>query len=106
MYYEVGKLYVITKFDLSIYSLIMDSFFEAQETYLLIGTSHVICEYLKMIRKKMEGSGLQDTLLGSGHISSGLVDGSFFRTDSNSSHHGHGRLYGESGESQSILCQY
>ena len=91
MYYEVSKLEVITKFDLSIYPLIMVSFFEAQETHLLIGTSHVICAYFKMIRKKMEGSGLHDILWESGLVSSGPRDSSFVRTDSNSSHD---RLYG------------
>ena len=42
---------------------------------VMIGTFHIVCAYLKMIGKKMEGTGLVDILIQAGLIGSGSVNG-------------------------------
>ena len=42
---------------------------------ILIGTSHLACAYLKMVRNKMKGSGLPDIFLEAGLIGQGSQDG-------------------------------
>ena len=42
---------------------------------VLIGTFHLVCAYLKMVGKKMDGSGLSDILLEAGLIASGSLQG-------------------------------
>ncbi len=41
---------------------------------ILIGTFHLVCAYLKIVGKKMFGSGLPDILLEAGFISSDSID--------------------------------
>ena len=42
---------------------------------VIIGSFHLICEYLKMIGKKINESGLADVLLEAGFVSVGFVSG-------------------------------
>ena len=46
-----------------------------QNHIVMVGTFHLICAYLKMVGKKLAGSGLGDVLLESGLIGSGSVHG-------------------------------
>ena len=39
----------------------------------MIGSFHVVCAFMKMVGKKMEGSGLSDVLLEAGLMTSGSV---------------------------------
>ena len=41
----------------------------------VIGTFHLICAYMKMVGKKIAGSGFSDILLEAGLISSGSIEG-------------------------------
>lgn len=76
---EVGQSYVITTFDLGVcmkaYPLIWQDNARYNKHIILIGTFHLACAYMKMIGKKMNGSGLSDVLLEAGLISSGSLQG-------------------------------
>ena len=77
--HEVGQEYVITTFDLGVcmkaYPIIWNQPHRYKKHIILIGTFHLVCAYLKMIGKKMNGSGLADILLEAGLISSGSLNG-------------------------------
>ena len=76
---EVNQEYVVTTFDLGVcmkaYPLIWNQPERYEKHIVLIGTFHLICAYLKMVGKKMEGSGLSDILLEAGLIASGSLQG-------------------------------
>ena len=72
---EVNQQYVITTFDLEVgkkaYPLIWNNPTRYENHIVLIGTFHLACAYLRMLGKKMNGSGMSDILLEAGLISSG-----------------------------------
>ncbi|XP_067659430.1 uncharacterized protein [Haliotis asinina] len=74
---EVGQQYVITTFDLGVcmkaYPLVWTNPNRYADHIIMIGTFHLACAYLKMIGKKMAGTGLDDILLEAGLISSGSL---------------------------------
>jgi hypothetical protein len=76
---EVGQHYVITTFDLGAcmkaYPLVWNSARRYEDHIIMIGTFHLACGYLKMLGKKMDGTGLADILLKAGLISSGSLNG-------------------------------
>jgi len=76
---EVGQHYVITTFDLGVcmkaYPLVWNSARRYEDHIIMIGTFHLACGYLKMLGKKMDGTGLPDILLEAGLISSGSLSG-------------------------------
>lgn len=76
---EVGQKYVVTTFDLGVcmkaYPLVWNQQKRYENHIIMIGTFHLACGYLKMIGKKMEGTGLSDVLLEAGLISSGSLSG-------------------------------
>ena len=76
---EVGQIYAITTFDLGVcmkaYPLIWKSPDFYADHIVLIGTFHLASASLKMVGKKMNGSGLAEVLLESGLMSSGSMDG-------------------------------
>lgn len=57
------------------YPLIWNNQAWYEKHIILIGTFHLACAYMKMIGKKMNGSGLSDILLEAGLISSGSLQG-------------------------------
>lgn len=76
---EVGQEYVITTFDLGVcmkaYPLIWAAEKRYEKHIVMIGTFHLVCAYLKMLGKKMEGTGFSDILIEAGLISSGSLNG-------------------------------
>ena len=74
---EVGQRYVITTFDLGVcteaFPLVWNSPDKYESHIILIGTFHLVCAYMKMMGKKMAGSGLSDILLEAGLIGSGSL---------------------------------
>jgi len=76
---EVQQQYVITTFDLGVcmkaYPLIWNNQAGYDKHIILIGTFHLVSAYMKMIGKKMNGSGLSDILLEAGLISTGSLQG-------------------------------
>lgn len=76
--HEVGQEYVICTFDLGVcmkaYPLVWNNPDRYKKHIVLIGSFHVICAYLKMIGKKMQGTGLGDVFLEAGLITSGSLD--------------------------------
>ena len=76
---EVKQRYTITTFDLGVcmkaYPLVWNNQVRYEKHIILIGTFHLICAYMKMIGKKMNGSGLSDILLEAGLIVSGSIEG-------------------------------
>ena len=76
---EVGQKYVITTFDLGVcmkaYPLVWNNPQKYKNHIILIGTFHLVCAYLKMVGKKMAGSGLSDVLLEAGLTGSGSIQG-------------------------------
>ena len=76
---EVGQDYVITTFDLGVcmkaFPIIWKNPGRYEKHIILTGTFHLACAYLKMIGKKMQGSGLSDVLIETGLIGSGSVQG-------------------------------
>ncbi|XP_046346792.1 uncharacterized protein LOC124127441 [Haliotis rufescens] len=76
---EVDQEYIITTFDLGVcmkaYPLVWNNQTKYEKHIILIGTFHLVCAYMKMIGKKMNGSGLSDILLESGLIASGSITG-------------------------------
>ena len=81
--HEVNQQYVITTFDLGVcmkaYPLIWNNPKRYEKHIVLIGTFHLVCAYLKMVGKKMDGSGLSDILLEAGLIASGSLQGVIYR---------------------------
>ncbi|KAL8594141.1 hypothetical protein ACOMHN_047881 [Nucella lapillus] len=77
--HEVGQNYVVTTFDLGAcmkaFPLVWNQPLRYQQHIILVGTFHTICAYLKVIGKKMEGSGLSDIMQEAGLITSGSVNG-------------------------------
>lgn len=76
---EVGQEYTITTFDLGVWMKALPLVWNHPDKYrkhiILIGTFHLACAYMKMIGKKMAGSGLADILLEAGLISGGSISG-------------------------------
>eukprot|EP00794_Sanderia_malayensis_P002103 gene2103-2388_t len=76
---EVGQTYVITSFDLGVcmkaYPLVWSKPDRYKYHIITIGSFHLICAYLKMLGKKMDGTGLSDVLLESGLMTSGSLKG-------------------------------
>jgi len=57
------------------YPLVWNSPQKYEKHIILIGTFHLVCAYMKMIGKKMAGTGLRDVLVEAGLISGGSLDG-------------------------------
>ncbi|MCG7882443.1 MAG: hypothetical protein JAY96_12745 [Candidatus Thiodiazotropha endolucinida] len=76
---EVGQTYVITTFDLGVcmkaFPLIWNNPQKYANHIVMIGTFHLVCAYLKMLGKKMAGSGLSDVMLEAGLIGTGSIQG-------------------------------
>ncbi|XP_068203606.1 uncharacterized protein [Palaemon carinicauda] len=76
---EVGHRYAITSFDLSVCMKAYPILWKNPDTYkdhiVMIGTFHTVCAYLKMVGKKMDGSGFSEILLEAGLMSSGSLQG-------------------------------
>jgi hypothetical protein len=76
---EVNQEYTITTFDLGVcmkaYPLVWNNPARYEKHIILLGTFHLACAYLKMVAKKMQGSGLSDILLEAGLIASGSLNG-------------------------------
>ena len=76
---EVGQKYVITTFDLGAcmkaYPLVFNDPLKYKDHIVLIGSFHATMAYLKMIGKKMSGSGLEDILIEADLITSGSLKG-------------------------------
>lgn len=76
---EVGQRYTITTFDLGVCMKAYPILWKSPNTYkdhiVMIGSFHTVCAYLKMVGKKMEGSGFSEILLESGLMSSGSLKG-------------------------------
>ena len=76
---EVGQHYVFSTFDLGVcmkaYPLLWNFPQRFDRHIVLIGTFHLNMAYLKMIGKKMEGSGLSDILVECNLISPGSIQG-------------------------------
>ena len=74
---EVGQRYTISSFDLGVcmkaYPLVWKNPERYKDHIIMIGSFHVVCAYLKMVGKKMDGSGLSDVLLEAGLMTSGSV---------------------------------
>ena len=64
---EVGQDFIIRTFDLGVcmkvYPLIRNNPLRYQKHIVMIGSFHVICAYLKMLGKKMKGTGLDDIIV-------------------------------------------
>ena len=75
--HEVGQDYVVTTFDLGVcmkaYPLVWNSPAKYEKHIVMIGSFHSICAYLKMLGKKMQGTGLGDVLIEAALISSGYL---------------------------------
>ena len=69
---EVGQEYTITTFDLGVcmkaYPVIWNNPQRYSRHIVLIGTFHLVCTYLKMVGKKMAGTGFDDALIEAGLI--------------------------------------
>ena len=76
---EVGQQYVINSFDLGVCMKAFPIIWQNPDRYkdhiILIGTFHLECAFMKMLGKKMKGSGLEDILLEAGLIGGGSVAG-------------------------------
>ena len=74
---EVGQKYHIVTYDLGVcmkaYPLIWNNPVKYEKHIVLIGTFHIVCAYMKMIGKKMNGSGFCDILIESGLMTSGSM---------------------------------
>ena len=57
------------------YPLVWNNLTEYERYIVMIGIFHVTCAYLKMVGKKMAGSGLSDAVLEAGLIVSGSLNG-------------------------------
>ena len=76
---EVGQKYAITTFDLGVcmksYPIIWKSPDLYSDHIVMIGSFHLCCGHLKMIGKKMKGSGFTDILIESVLMSVGSMKG-------------------------------
>ena len=76
---EVGQIYTVPTFDLGVcmkaYPIIWNNPERYKNHSVMIGTFHLICAYMRMIGKKMAGSGLLDILLEAGLIGTGSIQG-------------------------------
>ena len=76
---EVQQRYTIITFDLGVcmkaYPITWNNPERYQNHIILIGTFHLACGFMKMLGKKMDGSGLSDVLLEAGLIGSGSLQG-------------------------------
>ena len=76
---EVQQEYTIITFDLGVcmkaYPLIWSQPEKYSTHIILIGTFHLSCAFMKMLAKKMEGSGFSDILLEADLIGSGSIKG-------------------------------
>ena len=76
---EVSKRYTITTFDLGVCMKAYPILWKNPDTYkghiVMIGSFHTVCAHLKMVGKKMDGSGFSEILLESGLMSSGSLQG-------------------------------
>ncbi|MEW8548338.1 MAG: hypothetical protein AB2693_32950, partial [Candidatus Thiodiazotropha sp.] len=76
---EVGQDYVITSFDLGVcmkaFPLIWNNPIRYQKHIVMIGSFHTVCAYLKMLGKKMNGTGLDDIFIEAGLITTGSLQG-------------------------------
>ena len=76
---ELGQNYIITTFDMGVCMKAFPLIWQNPERYkkhiVLIGTFHLECAFMKVLGKKMKGSGLEDVLLESGLISGGSLAG-------------------------------
>lgn len=74
---EVGQDYHIVTYDLGVclkaYPLLWNYPNKYNKHIVLIGTFHIVCAYMKMLAKKMKGSGFSDILIESGLMSSGSM---------------------------------
>lgn len=77
--HEVGQEYVINTFDLGVcmkaFPLIWNNPARYEKHIILIGTFHLQCAFMKMLGKKMNGSGLSDIFLEAGMLASGSLNG-------------------------------
>ena len=75
----VGQKYAITTFDLGVCMKVYPIMWKSPDFYsdhiVMIGSFHLCCAYLKMIGKKMKGSGFTDILIESGLMSVGSMKG-------------------------------
>ena len=76
---EVGQEYHLVTYDLGVcikaYPLIWNHPSKYKKHIVLIGTFHIVCAYMKMVGKKMAGSGFSDILIESGLMTSGSMEG-------------------------------
>ena len=76
---ELGQIYAITTFDFGVcmraYPIIWKSPDFHSDHIVMIGYFHLRCAYLKMIGKKMKGSGFTDILIEPGLMSVGSMKG-------------------------------
>ena len=76
---EVGQKYVITTFDLGVcmkaYPIVWNNPEKYKNHIILIGTFHLTCAYLKMVGKKIDGSGIADIFLEANLVGSGSLSG-------------------------------
>ena len=74
---EVGQKYAIVTYDLGVclkaYPLIWNYSERYKNHIVMIGTFHIICAYMKMVAKKMKGSGFSDILMESDLMTSGSM---------------------------------
>jgi len=76
---EVGQTHVVTTFDTGVCMKAYPLTWNAPEKYenhiILTGTFHLVCAYMRVLGKKMAGSGLADVLMEVGLISAGSLVG-------------------------------
>ena len=75
---EVGQDYVITTYlgvCMKAYPLAWNNPFRYQERIVMIESFHVKCAYLKMLSKKLNGTGLEDIFVEAGLITPGSLQG-------------------------------
>ena len=75
--HEVGQSYIITTYDLAGVMKAMPIIWLDPEAYryviILVGTFHMIMNYLNMIGHKMEGSGYSEILIEAALVTSGCL---------------------------------
>jgi len=77
--HEVQQRYTITTFDLGVcmkaYPITWNNPERYEHHIILIGTFHLTCAFMRMLGKKMDGSGFSDILLEAGLIGTGSIQG-------------------------------
>ena len=77
--HEVSQEYTITTFDLGVcmkaYPIIWNNPRRYSKHIVLIGKFHLVCAYLKMVGKKMAGTGFDDVLIEAGLFTCGSLKG-------------------------------